>query len=422
MALVSERVRVAHLLRRAGFGANEQELDEYTQLGFDGTVSRLVEYESQPDVPDRVAPERVGLQLWWLEKMLRTQRPLQEKMTLFWHGHLTSGLRKVGDPNALYAQNRAFRANALGSYGEMLRGISRDGAMIRWLDLNTNRKASPNENWARELMELFTLGLGNYSEDDVREAARAFTGWSATPDGRFAFNRAQHDGGPKTILGQTGAFDGDAVSDMLAAHPATAHFLAGKLFRFFAYPDPAPEVVDHLAAIYQGSGGSIKAVVEGILRSPEFSSERAYRGQIKSPAELVVGAMRTLGAEQVPPQAAQAMRLLGQELFNPPNVAGWFGGRSWINAATLLGRFNALGTLADQLGGPDLGGRPVAAHLQGASGSEARVQRVLDLLVDGDASPDERGALVGYAQQARGDEQARGLFRLAMALPTYQLN
>ena len=422
MALASERVRVAHLLRRAGFGANEQELDDYTRLGFDGAISRLIEYESQPDVPDRVVPEQVGLQLWWLEKMLRTQRPLQEKMTLFWHGHLTSGLRKVNDPNVHDAQNRFFRANALGNYGEILRGISRDGAMIRWLDLNTNRKASPNENWARELMELFTLGIGHYSEDDVREAARAFTGWGATPDGRFVFNRAQHDAGPKTILGQTANFDGDGVSDMLAAHPATARFMAGKLFRFFAYPDPASEVVDRLADVYQQSGGSIKAVVEGVLRSPEFSSERAYRGQIKSPAELVVGAMRALGAGQVPPQAVQAMRLLGQELFNPPNVAGWFGGRSWINAATLLGRINALGMLVNQLGGPGLGGQPVATQLQGASGPHARVQRVLDLLVDGDVSADERNALVGYARQVQRDEQARGLFRLVMALPTYQLN
>ena len=422
MAPASERARVAHLLRRAGFGASEQELDDYTRLGFDGAVSRLVEYESQPDVPDRVVPEQVGLQRWWLEKMLRTRRPLQEKMTLFWHGHLTSGLRKVDDPNVHYTQNRFFRANALASYGEILRGISRDGAMIRWLDLNTNRKASPNENWARELMELFTLGIGNYTEDDVREAARAFTGWSATPDGRFVFSRAQHDAGPKTILGQTGPFDGDDVSNLLAAHPATARFMAGKLFRFFAYPDPAPEVIDRLAGVYQQSGGSIKAVVEGILRSPEFSSERAYRGQIKSPAELMVGAMRALGAEQVPPRAVQAMRLLGQELFNPPNVAGWFGGRSWINAATLLGRVNALATLADQFGGPELGGQPVAAHLQGVDGPEARVQRILDLLMDGDASPDEWGALVGYARQAGGDEQARGLFRLALALPTYQLN
>jgi uncharacterized protein (DUF1800 family) len=422
MALDSERSRVAHLLRRAGFGPTEQELDEYAGLGFDGAVTRLIEYQSQPDVPDRVAPEEVGLQVWWLDKMVHTRRPLQEKMTLFWHGHLTSALKKVKDPNLLQAQNALFRANALGYYGEILRAISRDGAMIRWLDLQTNRKGAPNENYARELMELFTLGVGNYTEDDVDEVARAFTGWSTTPDGQFIFRRMQHDADQKTILGQSGTFDGDAVSDMLAASPVTARFMARKLFRFFSYPDPEPEVVERLAGVYLQSSGSIKALLEAILRSTEFSSECAYRAQIKSPTELIVGALRTLGAEGIPPQAVQAMRLLGQELFDPPNVAGWFGHRGWINAATLLGRFNVLGNIAQGLGGPVFGGQPVDTLLAGKSTSGERVQRVLDLLLDGDVSDDERAALVAFVDQTKGAQQARGLFRLAMALPAYQLN
>jgi uncharacterized protein (DUF1800 family) len=422
MALDSERARVAHLLRRAGFGPTEQELHEYTRLGFDGAVSRLLDYESVPEMPDRVAPEDVGLQVWWLDKMVHTSRPLQEKLTLFWHGHLTSALKKVKDPNLMLAQNQLLRANALGSFGDLLKAISRDGAMIRWLDLQTNRAGAPNENYGRELMELFTLGVGNYTEDDVKEVARAFTGWGATPDGQFVFRRMQHDFGTKTILGQTGSFDGDDVSNMLAAQPAAARFISGKLFSFFAFPSPEPAVVDRLAGIYSASNGSIRAVVEAILRSPEFSSDRAYRGLIKSPTELVVGALRTLGAEQVPPQTVQVMRLLGQELFDPPNVAGWFGNRSWINAATLLTRFNVLGTLVTQIGGPVVGGQPVATLLGGANDSASRVQRVLDLLLDGDASPDEQAALTAFADQARGPEQVRGLFRLAMALPAYQLN
>jgi uncharacterized protein (DUF1800 family) len=422
MPLDNDRARVAHLLRRASFGPSQQDLNEYVQLGFDSAVSRLVNYDAQPEAPDRVAPEEVGLQVWWLDKMVHTNRPLQEKMTLFWHGHLTSALKKVKDPNLLQAQNALFRANALGNYGEILRAISRDGAMIRWLDLQTNRKGAPNENYARELMELFTLGVGNYSEDDVDEVARAFTGWSATPDGQFVFRAMQHDFDQKTILGQTGPFDGDDVSDMLAASPVTARFMASKLFRFFAYPNPEPEVVGRFADVYLASSGSIKAVVEAILRSPEFSSERAYRALIKSPTELIVGALRTLGADNVPPQAVGAMRLLGQELFNPPNVAGWFGNRSWINAATLLGRFNVLGAVAQQLGGPVVGGQPVTGLLDGASTSAERVQRVLDLLVDGQVSQEERDALVQFADQAKGPQQARGLFRLTMALPAYQLN
>jgi uncharacterized protein (DUF1800 family) len=422
MSLTGERRRVAHLLRRAGFGAGEQELDAYAELGFDGSVSRLLDYDAQPEVPDQVAPEQVGLQVWWLEKMLHTQRPLQEKMTLYWHGHLTSALSKVNNPNALLAQNRFFRANALGNYDAILRGISRDAAMIRWLDLGTNGRAAPNENYARELLELFTMGVGNYTEDDVREAARAFTGWNATPDGQFFFNQNQHDFGSKTILGRSGNLSGDEVSAMLAAHPATGRFMATKLFRFFAYPGPEPAVIDRLADVYQQSGFSIKAVVESILRSPEFISEQAYRALIKSPTELLVGALRTLGVQHVPLPVAQRMRLLGQELFNPPNVAGWFGGRSWINAATLLARFNLVGQAMNQMGGPRLSESLLNSSLQGATEPEARVQRILDLLVEGDVAPDERAALVAFASQAKGDDQIRGLFRLAMALPAYQLN
>ena len=184
MALDNERTRVAHLLRRAGFGSERAGAERVRPAWVRRRRQPPASYESQPEVPDRVAPEEVGLQVWWLDKMVHTNRPLQEKMTLFWHGHLTSALRKVKDPNLLQAQNQLFRANALGSFGDLLKAISRDGAMIRWLDLQTNRTGAPNENYARELLELFTLGVGNYTEDDVDEVARAFTGWSATPDGR----------------------------------------------------------------------------------------------------------------------------------------------------------------------------------------------------------------------------------------------
>ena len=422
MALSSERVRITHLLRRAGFGANEQELQEYLRLGFDGAVSRLIDYESQPEVPDAVAPEQAGLQMWWLNRMLRTQRPLQEKMTLFWHGHLTSGLRGVKNPGALLAQNQFFRANALAGYRDLLRGIARDPAMIQYLDLRSNRRVAPNENFGRELLELFTMGIGNYTEEDVKDVARAYTGWTFGPDGQFFFNRNQHDFGPKTILGQTGNFDGDDVAGMLAEHPATGRFMARKLFRFFAYPSPEQTEVDRLAEVYLGSGGSIKALVESILRSAEFSSEQAYRATIKSPTELIVGTLRTLSAEQVPQQAVNAMRQLGQELFNPPNVAGWFGGRSWVNAATLLVRFNTTAAIANQLGTPTLAGQPPARLLQDQPSPAARVDRVVDLLLDGDASPEERATLLEYARNKKGDDQVRSLFRLAMALPAYQLN
>jgi uncharacterized protein (DUF1800 family) len=354
--------------------------------------------------------------------MANTRRPLQEKMTLFWHGHLTSALRTVNNPGALLAQNRFFRANALGDYRDILKGISRDPAMMQYLDLRSNRKMAPNENYGRELLELFTMGIGNYTETDVKEIARAYTGWAIGPDGQFFFNRNQHDFGVKTILGQTGAFDGDDVAEMLAAHPATAAFMSRKLFRFFAYPNPEQATIDRLAGVYLQSGGSVRALVEAILRSPEFSSEQAYRANIKSPTELVVGTLRTLGAEQVPQQAVNAMRQLGQELFNPPNVAGWFGGRSWINASTLLIRFNTTAAVANQLGGPTLAGPPLTNLVQAQPTPEARVDRALELLLDGDVSPDERATLLDYVRARKGDDQVRSLFRLAMALPAYQLN
>jgi uncharacterized protein (DUF1800 family) len=322
----------------------------------------------------------------------------------------------------MLAQNQLFRANALGRCQDLLRAISRDAAMIEYLDLRSNRKIAPNENYARELMELFTLGPGNFSEDDVREAARAFTGWSSGPDGVFSLNRHQHDYGQKTVLGLTGQLDGDDVSALLGRQPATARHLSARLFRYFAHPNPAPETVERLAEVYQAADGSIRAVVEAILRSPEFSSPEAYRALVKSPVELVVGALRTLGAASVPPLLANRLRLVGQDLFNPPNVAGWAGGRSWVNAAALLGRFNLLGQIVNQLGGPLVGGQPVAALLAGAGPAEARAQRVLDLLLDGDAQPEERAALLDLASQSRGEEGARSLFRLAMSLPAFQLS
>ena len=423
MPLDNERGRVAHLLRRAGFGAGEQELAEYTALGFDGAVDRLLHDAGQPDVPDLTTPEEVGLQVWWLERMLRTRRPLLEKLTLFWHGHLTSALKEVPNPSWLQAQNELLRAHALtDSYAHLLRAISRDPAMGAYLDLRTNRKLAPNENYARELMELFTLGVGNYTEDDVREAARAFTGWSIGFDGKFAFQPAQHDAGPKTVLGLSGPLNGDDVSTLLATRPEAGRFLSRKLFRFLAYPDPEPAVVERLAGVYLRSGGSIRALVEAILRSPEFVSERAYRALVKSPVELLVGTLRRLGAERVVPQVAAQARLLGQELFNPPSVAGWFGGRSWVNASTLLGRFNAQAAIVSQLGGPLLGGRSASALFAGAGSAAERVERALAIMVDGDALPDERAALLAFAGSVRGEEQARGLLRLTMALPAYQLN
>src|SRR5579875_2788780 len=310
---LSEQAQFAHLLRRAGFGAAPSELATYQQLGGNGAVNRLINYQpiSNQELEDRLTALKLdltkasGIQRWWVVRMVETARPLEEKMTLFWHGLLTSALSKVGRPEPMYVQNQFLRQNALGRFPDILKGISKDPAMMLWLDLGANRKGHPNENYARELMELFSLGIGHYTEQDVRESARAFTGWvvrrQRAGGGAVAFesvfNPRLHDDGEKTFLGQTGRFGGDDIIDIIVRQPASAQFIARKLFSFFAYPDPDDEVLAPLVAAYTASGYSIRALVRAILTSDAFYAPAAYRALIKSPAELVAGTARLLGIE-----------------------------------------------------------------------------------------------------------------------------
>ena len=329
--LSSTRVKIGHLLRRAGFGASQQEAERFTQMGVEATVDHLVNYEGvdDGDMERRLAEleqdldlERLGdLQQWWFFRMMRTARPLQEKMTLFWHGHLTSAFSKVGRGPRMLDQNHLYRQHALGKFDDLLKAVSRDPAMLIYLDSRTNRKEAPNENFARELMELFSLGIGNYTEEDVRESARAFTGWSLGRQG-FVFRRRWHDGGPKTFLGKTGSFDGDDVVDIILEQPASAHFIARKLFEFFAYDDPEPEVLARLADTFRRERYDVRAVVRQILTSPEFYSAQAYRAKIKSPVELVAGTLHTLGIEVDGKGVGGLATLMGQMLLNPARRRG----------------------------------------------------------------------------------------------------
>lgn len=292
-ALTGE-VKLRHLLRRAGFGAGPAELAEYRTLGLTGTLDRLMKYGQVDNnaLEERLQrlnlniDQRLDLERWWLLRMIYTARPLEEKMTLFWHGLLTSALSKVGKPGLMRQQNEFLRKNALGSFPDILKAASRDPAMMIWLDLNSDLKAHPNENYARELMELFSLGVGNYTEQDVREGARAYTGWSYRPLQGFVFNKNQHDSGETTFLGQTGNSDGDTVVDIIVKQPASARFIAGKLFGFFAYPNPSDDVLRPLIESYVSNNYSIKALVRSILTSEAFYSPRAYRALVKSPIEL----------------------------------------------------------------------------------------------------------------------------------------
>jgi len=354
----------------------------------------------------------------------------------------------------MVVQNRLFRANALGNYAYLTHQVARDPAMLVYLNGNQKRSQHPNENFARELMELFSMGVGNYTEQDVRESARAFTGWIVPRDGASAsFVARFHDAGSKTFLGHTGAFAGDDVIDILMAQPATAQFMARKFLRNFVYDDPEPALVDATAARFRDAKYDVAALLDTLLRSNVFYSDRAYRSIVKSPVELVVGALRTIGVRTSTPRIIGAMNGMDQVLMRPPNVAGWPGGTQWLNQGTVLARLNFLNQLVSfRAATPDM---PTAsgtaqtprqqmqampasagplAWIAGVSQTDAAAvgTRVLDLTVQSDVTDEQRRSIVGFLTtdgvgnpvELNGesiDEKVRGAMSLAMALPAYQL-
>ncbi len=445
-------VQAAHLLRRAGFGATPEEIDDVLLLGREGAVDYLIHYEQIDDsaMEQALAAQNYlqppagqplslpAIQQWWLFRMLHTRRPLQEKMTLFWHDHFATAVSKVVSRELMLQQNELFRRLALGNFGEMLVEVSKDPAMIIWLDNNTNVKGSPNENYARELMELFTMGINdvitgepNYTEEDIHESARAFTGWTIRR-GRFFFNSSQHDYGTKTFLGEAGAFNGEDIVDILVKRRATARFMSKKLLEFFVYPNPEPELIEEVADVYLNNQYNMMAVVRHILLMNAFYSERALFANIKSPTELVIGTIRMLKATATPHRVILgAMSLMEQTLFNPPTVAGWDGGLNWINTATLLVRYNFANGLVSSRGGPVATFDPNRLlEGQNLTTAEQIVDHFLNVFGPLPVSTATRQALIDYlnsdgpftlnAQTI--DRQVRGLIHLILTLPEYQLN
>jgi hypothetical protein len=362
----------AHLLRRAAFGYSRDELIEAERLGPQGALELLLEGRPQAtelletliDVGRLAALRDEGgdqLRGWWLYCMLQGGHPLREKLTLFWHNHFATSLVKVQNPALLFQQNCLLREHALGRFGPLLQAISRDGAMLVWLDSNSNVKGKPNENFARELMELFSLGVGNYTEKDVREAARAFTGWRT--DGRgFVFDPRYHDTSPKTFLGKTGNWDGGDVVRIVLEQPAAARFLTRKLYQHFVNETVTPpdSLLEPLCESFRKSDYDIAALVRTILASRHFYSGHAFRQRVKAPVEFALGAVQAVyhryredepEYHSLPQQMlVSSLGALGQSLFAPPNVKGWPGGKAWLNTATLLERANlgesvAMGTL-----------------------------------------------------------------------------
>jgi uncharacterized protein (DUF1800 family) len=443
MALDNVPSQIAHLLRRAGFGATEAELAQYVSLGFDGALERLLNPEQVDDsaTDQLLAPLTADLgdrkhieaaKFWWLSRMLYTQRPLQEKMTLFWHDHFATANSKVANAVLMLQQIQLFRDNGLGNFEVLLQKVTRDPAMLIWLDNRQNRKGAPNENYAREVQELFTVGIGNYTEQDIHEAARAFTGHTLDGSLNYTFNQRQHDTGDKTFQGQTGNFDADDILAILVRNPATARFITGKLFTFFVYDNPDSATVDRLANTFVNTGFDIRAVLLDLFSGPEFLSSQAFHAQIKQPVDLVLGALKSLNVQNVGPDATQVLRRMGQDLLNPPDVSGWKGGAAWINSTTLFERFNFADRLAmgRDASKPYFTDVPARVRARGITSPEGLVDFYLASLVDGDVTPEARQALVDYLNSSGPlalddgdalDLKARGLVHLALATPSYQL-
>jgi uncharacterized protein (DUF1800 family) len=468
----------AHLLNRAGFGGSPGEIEALAALGFEKAVAFLVEGEDEPaalplpafsqpnlgiltrlrearqmgeeerqKVQQMVRREEgqkiLELRHWWLERMRTASHPLREKMTLFWHGHFATSIEKVKNVYFLWRQNEVFRQNALGAWPILLTQASKDPAMLVWLDGAQNRKASPNENFAREVMELFALGEGHYTEKDIQEAARAFTGWSVLPDTQeFVFRPRQHDSGSKTLFGKTARFTGEEVLDLLAHQPQSALFLTAKLWKFFAGNDPTPEQNEGLAAIFRESKLEFRPLLQALFSSEDFYAPAVVRNQVKSPVQWLVSSCRYL-ERPLPPAAVSAnmLRMLGQNLFAPPNVKGWDGGISWITTGTLLARDNFAtllihGQKAPRAPRPPLRRRENAAQAQvdplevallAAPELRSDPQKLLGVLekrlFQTKLKPRHIQALHDYihSQVSVTDDVVRQTLRLMMSIPDYQL-
>ncbi len=385
-----------HLLFRTGFGAPPDAIAQLAPLNQKDAVRRLLDgaiVAAQTPVPEflnRPRPdwsayyklqdqklkdvynrerdaEIAQLKAWWFTEMIGTPSPLTEHMVLFWHNHFTSSMDKVRAPDLLYRQNILFRRHATGSFRELLHAVAHDPAMIKYLDTIANKLNGPNENFARELLELFTLGEGHYSEREIKEVARAFSGWQIDErTGDYRFNGGSHDYGMLNLFGETGQFNGDKVLDIILEQPAAATFITTKMWREFVSPDPDKAEVARLAEVFRKSDYNIRALLEAMLTSPAFTAAANRGVLIKSPVELMVGAIRTFG---IPVADTRPLvdygRRMRQDIFNPPNVRGWLGGTDWISTYTLLERRDVVARL---LNGAVTAGVPPSPAMGGAPG------------------------------------------------------
>lgn len=420
----------AHLLNRLQFGSTPEELDRAVADGLESTLKRLTEPSSESgeflraEATLRQAAINTAsidnLKIWWLYRMRYSANPLLEKLTLFWHNHFATSNAKVNSVPHVLAQNELIRSHASGDFKVLLHGMSRDTAMLIWLDGNANRKRHPNENFAREIMELFALGVGNYTERDIQEAARAFTGWHVR-DGQFWKNRSQHDESLKTVFGQTGPFDGNDIVELCLAQPSCPRFLAMKLAKTFVCAEPSDDAISILANRIREADYQLKPVLRELFSSKWFFESENRRVVIKSPLDLVVGTLRTLTEPIRWPGVARLLADLGQNVFEPPSVKGWEGGRLWISSSSLLQRAN----FATELTTTEHFG-PLSPRVRRVADerSEAIVATLERWLLTNTLDDGLRQELLTFHRGAEGtpEQKLRALLQLILTLPEYQLH
>lgn len=427
------RSRAAHLYRRAAFGATASELTEAVARPAQEVVASLVsgpastaDFDREMELLSRTLAaggDPHQLSAWWLWRMRYTPDPLLEKLTLFWHGHFATSAAKVNKAALMLVQHDLLRREARGSFAKMTHGISRDPAMLLYLDSATNRKLHPNENFAREVMELFCLGLGNYTEHDIQDLARCFTGWEVR-DSEFKFNPYQHDGGEKAFLNRRGNFSGEQGVQVVLDQEATARFIVGKWFRYFLADEPAAPaaLLKPLVDQFRAGGLEIRPVIQRMLGSKLFFSQHVAGRKIRSPVELGVGLLRTLEGQANLHQLARSLEELGQAVFYPPNVKGWDGGRTWLSTATLIGRANLVKRIAEgndnRFAGGTLDALATKHHLESP---EECVDWLLEHLVAVAPPAEVRARLVETARRAGRPQRLGDVLSVLATVPEFQL-
>ncbi len=445
---VTDLQLIAHLTRRAGFGASREQLERYAEIGYDATVDELLNPASRDSMSDhlirRYHHEQSGMmgQLspgsYWIYKLATSTDPLQEKMALFWHGIFATGYPKITQGKVLSDQIRMFRRYGMGSFRKLLTELAKDPAMIVWLDNHDNHKGAINENFGRELLELFSMGVGNYSEDDIKEASRAFTGWtignaeymslraerdSIWPYGRiawhFRFDSDDHDAGEKEFLGHRGNLTGEEIVDIICKQEAAARFISRHMYHFFVADEPPvpqwpyvepqdPEAIDILSKAYFEGDGDISHMLRVLFTSDFFKSQDSWYARVKSPAELVAGVLRLTEEFRRPKrqivERQQQMTWMGQYLINPPSVEGWHEGLEWIDTGTFVERLNFASSQLGNTAHPGIRSliERVATNGGSAVAPSTLVDRCLDEIGMLSISDETRAGLIAYAS-AGGD-------------------